>query len=222
MNPQLVITADGSPTLYIEEWQEHYHSMHGAVQESKHVFLDAGLIPLLEKLQQVRILEVGLGTGFNALLTLATILQTEKRVTYHALEPHPIPIDIIEQFTEKHLLLLGSGASYFHALHRSPWQRSVDLHPQFTLTKLQMGVQAYTEKECLDLVYFDAFSPRVQPDMWVADVFLGLYHALATNGVLVTYCAKGAVRRTLQEVGFQVERLPGPPGKREMLRATKF
>lgn len=222
MNPQLVITADGSPTLYIEEWQEHYHSMHGAVQESKHVFLDAGLIPLLEKLHQVRILEVGLGTGFNALLTLATILQTEKRVTYHALEPHPIPIDIIEQFTEKHLLLLGSGASYFHALHRSPWQRSVDLHPQFTLTKLQMGVQTYTEKECLDLIYFDAFSPRVQPDMWVADVFLGLYHALATNGVLVTYCAKGAVRRTLQEVGFQVERLPGPPGKREMLRATKF
>lgn len=222
MKRQLVITADGSPTLYIEEWQEHYHSMHGAVQESQHVFIQSGLIPCLQRNNSLHILEIGLGTGFNALITLNEALNRKATIHYYALEPFPVQSDLLQYFTAQHLALLEQGAEYFNALHQSAWEIPVELHPFFHLTKSTTPVQQFTFSPVFDLIYFDAFSPRVQPEMWTVDVFQRLFAVLKPGGIIVTYCAKGEVRRTLLSCGFQVERLPGPPGKREMLRATKI
>lgn len=222
MNPQLVITADGSPTLYIDAWQEHYHSMHGAVQESQHVFIHAGLLPMLEKREHIHLLEIGLGTGFNALLSLHTALQHKKSIHYTALEPYPISAAILSHFEPMHLTSLQSGADYFTALHAAAWETMVNMHPQFQFVKSKTKVQEFSGEACADLIYFDAFSPRVQPDMWTLSIFSAMFTALNPGGMLVTYCAKGEVRRTMTQCGFQVERLPGPPGKREMLRATKL
>jgi tRNA U34 5-methylaminomethyl-2-thiouridine-forming methyltransferase MnmC len=222
MRTELFITADGSPTLFVPELNEHYHSVHGAVQESKHVFIQAGYHALPEAMQHRSILEIGLGTGFNALLTLDTVMDTSVQLTYHALEPFPISPNMVDAFAKEHTAQLGKAASYFSTLHACPWEEEVALHPQFTIVKMNCTLDAFYPTEQYHLIYFDAFAPTVQPEMWEEKHFHTLYASLFTGGILVTYCAKGAVRRAMQSAGFMVERLPGPPGKREMLRATKI
>lgn len=222
MKTELFITADGSPTLFVPELNEHYHSIHGAVQESKHVFLSAGLHALPNELHEVRVLEIGLGTGFNALLTLDAIITSQQHVMYHALEPFPPSPDIIAAFSEAYLSQLGNGAAFFNALHTAPWEIQVALHPQFELVKMRSGLEDFYPTDTYHLIYFDAFAPNVQPAMWEERHFQTMYDSLQPGGILVTYCAKGAVRRAMTAAGFQVERLPGPPGKREMLRARKI
>ena len=212
-------TADGSYTLYVPELDEHYHSVKGALTESQHIFIDMGLkhstVPL------PRILEIGLGTGLNCFLTLLTAEETERHIHYTGIERYPLDMETISKLDYPNLIHKGHETDYF-AIHQTPWEKDVELSPWFTLHKLEGDFTCYTFDKGYDIIYFDAFAPEKQPEMWEQSLFDKLYHALNEGGILTTYCAKGVVRRMLQTAGFKVERLPGPPGgKREILRATK-
>jgi len=216
---QIVITSDGSHTLYIPGLGEHYHSIHGAIQESEHVFIQTGLAQLNEK-KTIRILEIGFGTGLNALLTLKQATKNSLSIEYTTIEKYPL------QPHEYNLLNYGKelGNDWekpFIALLESPWELKNEITPHFKLNKRAVDLVAIDFEDCFDLIYFDAFGPEIQPDLWSESVFQTMYRALNIGGILVTYSAKGQVRRNLIVAGFTVERLAGPPGKREMLRATK-
>ncbi len=215
---QLRLTDDGSHTLYSRRVDECYHSTYGAVQESRHVFLEAGwrhcsaLCP--------RVLEVGLGTGLNAFLTLQQAALEERRVFYTALERYPVSWELACKLNYPDMDETAGG-EMFMRLHQAGWGKRERVTPWFDLLKRESDFTKAELDGQYDLVYFDAFSPEKQPEMWTAERFSLLYRHAAAGAVLVTYCAKGAVRRALQAAGFSVERLPGPPGKREMLRAVK-
>lgn len=213
-------TEDGSPTIYLPELDEHYHSVHGAIQESSHIFIKAGLRSL--PAGHIRILEVGFGTGLNAFLTLLeTFNNPDLSIEYFTVERYPLSTDITEQLDYPHLLA-PDRADLFAALHRAPWDKSVNITPAFTLHKIEGDIATVPLPDDINLIYFDAFAPEKQPEMWTPELFQAIYRHMAPGGILTTYCAKGVVRRLLQATGFHVERLPGPPGgKREILRATK-
>lgn len=215
----LIETEDGSATLHSEIMQESYHSLHGAVQESMHVFIQAGLHQIKKK--KIAIFEVGLGTGLNACLTWSEAIANKLKIHYVSVEAFPLTLDIYNKLNyESATRNLPPGA--FTKLHECNWNECCLLDaPFFDFMKIQTDFTQYTISEGFDLIYFDAFSPEKQPEMWEIHQLEKIYNCLNTNGILVTYCAKGSVRRALQKAGFQVERLPGPPGKREMLRATK-
>jgi tRNA U34 5-methylaminomethyl-2-thiouridine-forming methyltransferase MnmC len=207
----LVHTADGSPSLYSERFGQHYHSMHGAVQESRHVFLEHGL--QAQHQRTIRLLEFGFGTGLNAWLTA----QLDVLVKYTALEAFPVEMAMAEAYAEQlpdPLLLMD--------MHRAPWGLPAPLAPHFSLLKLQQDFLSPLPVGPFNVVYFDAFSPEKQPELWTTDMFLRIWQACDTGAVLTTYCAKGQVRRNMVRAGWKVEKLPGPPGKREMLRAWKM
>ena len=210
-------TTDGSQTLYIPELDEHYHSVKGAVTESLHVYVGLGLRHMMEQANRhdpIRVFEVGFGTGLNALLTLETAIKEQVNVSYSSSELYPLA------WEDAQTLAYGDP-EMFKRLHAQPWNEVVELHPRFTLHKMQGDVLAMQIPEA-DVVYFDAFAPEKQPELWTKEFFQRIYEAMSEGGVLTTYCAKGVVRRMLQEVGFNVERLQGPAGgKREVLRATK-
>jgi tRNA U34 5-methylaminomethyl-2-thiouridine-forming methyltransferase MnmC len=212
-------TGDGSSTLYSATMQESYHSLNGAVQESMHVFIQAGLQQI--KKTEIRILEVGLGTGLNALLTWEESIKQGLHIDYVSLEAFPVPAKLLTKLNYKlNSRLLPPEA--FWKIHESPWEECTKLDGfQFRLTKLNQDFTHYHPDKGFDLVYFDAFAPDKQPEMWEESLLEGLYKGMNPNGIFVTYCAKGEIRRRLQRAGFEVERLPGPPGKREMLRAVK-
>lgn len=219
-------TADGSPTLYVPALDEHYHSTHGAAQESRHVFIAAGLQPLLDAglgqaAAPLRILEVGLGTGLNALLTLEATHAAGATVAYEGYETYPLPPPAVaalaNQWLDNQLL-----SKAFEQLHAAPWQQVVVLEETLLLTKIQAQVeQAALRNDSYDLIYFDAFAPEKQPELWTEVIFAKLYAAAAPGAVLVSYCAQGQFRRNLRAAGWLTEKLPGPPGKREMTRARK-
>jgi tRNA U34 5-methylaminomethyl-2-thiouridine-forming methyltransferase MnmC len=220
MKLTLLTTADGSKTLTADEaGTEIYHSRHGALQESKYVFIQQGLEHVASLAGQVpiKILEVGFGTGLNALLGLAWATQAQKAVQYVGLEPHPIPLPLAEALG--YSALTETDEADFVALHQT---RRLE-KPNFSAEVLPVSVEHYDPKQALaDLCWFDAFSPRYQPEMWTEAIFTALHDALKPGGILVTYSAKGDVQRALKSSGFTVEKLPGPPGKREMLRATRI
>lgn len=211
-------TADGSDTLYSASLGESYHSLNGAITESRHVFLEAGLHALNRTI--CRVLEVGFGTGLNALLTWQAAVAEELTITYHSIEAYPLEPDLGATLVFP-LAAPDLPADALTRLHAAPWDTPVILDSSFTLFKEQKDVVATIFTERFDLVYYDAFAPDVQPELWEEALFERLYKALYPGGILVTYCAKGEVRRRLQRVGFITERLPGPPGKREMLRAKR-
>ena len=212
-------TADGSYTLYVPELDEHYHSVKGALTESQHIFIDMGLKH--STVPSPRILEIGLGTGLNCFLTLLTAEETERNIHYTGIERYPLDMETISKLDYPSLIHKGHETDYF-AIHQTPWEKDVELSPWFTLHKLEGDFTCYTFDKGYDIIYFDAFAPEKQPEMWEQSLFDKLYHVLNEGGILTTYCAKGVVRRMLQTAGFKVERLPGPPGgKREILRATK-
>ncbi|MBL7982428.1 MAG: tRNA (5-methylaminomethyl-2-thiouridine)(34)-methyltransferase MnmD [Flavobacteriales bacterium] len=218
-DPGPLRTADGSLTLRSAQWGEHYHSMHGAVQESTHVFIKAGAEAVQK--QELDVLEVGLGTGLNLLLTWVRCLEGKWTVRYTALEPFPLSKEQLDELGHcDELAWPGLHEPFLASMTATPgeWQQPMG---GLAFRRLDTPVQELDEAERYDVVYFDAFSPGAQPEMWTTAVFQLMYRALRTGGVLVTYCAKGDVRRAMQAAGFKVERLPGPPGKREMLRATK-
>jgi tRNA U34 5-methylaminomethyl-2-thiouridine-forming methyltransferase MnmC len=218
-------TADGSPTLYVPALDEHYHSHHGAAQESRHVFIEAGLRPLLAaglgQKQPLQLLEVGLGTGLNALLTLKEANAAHALVCYEGYETHPLPAEAIAalhpQWHDQPELSLA-----FTELHEAPWDEHTALSEDLTVHKVQAPIQAAVlPTDFYNLIYFDAFAPEKQPELWTEDVFAKLYAAAAPGAVLVSYCAQGQFRRNLRAAGWLTEKLPGPPGKREMTRARK-
>lgn len=211
-------TEDGSATLYVPELNEHYHSVKGARTESQHIFIDMGLKASAAPCPHI--LEAGFGTGLNALLTLQEAERTGRPVRYTGIELYPLAWTEVEA-------LHYSDDPRLRLLHEAPWEEEVCLTPTFRLLKLRRDLtswQADDERPPLrcNVVYFDAFAPEKQSALWTPDVFRNLYHCLTPGGILTTYCAKGAVRRLMQDIGFRMERLPGPPGgKREILRATK-
>lgn len=212
-------TADGSYTLYVPELDEHYHSVKGALTESQHIFIDMGLKH--SPAPNPRILEIGFGTGLNAFLTLITSDEMGKNVHFTTIERYPLSEAIIRQLDYPSIINRGHEDDYF-AIHQASWERDEKLTPYFTLHKIKADFTRYQFKKGYDIIYFDAFAPEKQPEMWEQSLFDSLYEVLNEGGILTTYCAKGAVRRMLQTAGFTVKRLQGPPGgKREILRATK-
>lgn len=211
-------TADGSHTIYNNALDEHYHSQHGSIQEAEHVFIEKGLEHRSEKLAQLSILEVGFGTGLNALLTILN--RRELEIDYVGLEPFPVPKEILKTLNyADHLAELAKGI--YERIHSVEWNQKTRVEAGFNFFKVNEPIQEFNSEKRFDLVYFDAFAPRPQAEMWLTEVFEKCFSLMNDGACLVTYCAKGQVRRNMQEAGFQVERLDGPPGKREMLRATK-
>lgn len=212
-------TEDGSPTIYLPELDEHYHSVHGAIQESSHIFIQAGLRSL--PTGHIRILEVGFGTGLNAFLTLLeTFNNPNLSIEYFTVERYPLSTDITEQLDYPHLLA-PDRADLFAALHRAPWDKPVNITSAFTLHKIEGDIATVPLPDDINLIYFDAFAPGKQPEMWQQSIFDRISRHTAPQGVVVTYCAKGDVRRGWQAAGFRMEKLPGPPGKRHILRGIK-
>lgn len=222
MKKQLLKTGDGSTTLHLPEWDEQYHSKHGAIQEALHVFIKHGLQYFYEQEQPngISILEIGFGTGLNALLTYIEAKALEGlNIDYTGLEAYPVELSEINMlnFAEQ----LNIDTTIYNKMHSSLWEQKVLISDLFSLTKNNLRFEDFKGVETFNIIYFDAFGPRVQPELWEKKILQQMFNALKPNGVLVTYSAKGVVRRTMQEIGFTVERLPGPPGKREMLRAIK-
>ena len=220
------LTADGSATLFVPALNEHYHSQHGARQESAHVFIRHGLLPLLPVAaaigQPLRILEIGLGTGLNALLTLEAAQAAGAAIEYDGLETFPLPPAVVAALQPEWDERGTPINDLFADLHAAPWDAPVALLPGFRLRKLHQRLQAAAlPASHYHLLYFDAFAPEKQPELWTEAVFARLYAAAAPGAVLVSYCAQGQFRRNLRAAGWRTERLPGPPGKREMTRAGK-
>lgn len=224
-----IITNDGSHTFYVPEIDECYHSTNGAIQESRHIFIDAGL-KQCEK-AEINLLEIGFGTGLNALLTAALLEKEEiraKKINYTTIELYPLSVEEAMQLNYPELIaqtdenLLEKVESFFEKMHTSPWGEKVQISEKFLLTKLHLNFTQYEPTDNFDVIYFDAFSPEKQPEMWSEELFKKLYLCAAKNAVMTTYSAKGAVRRAMQSAGFRVERISGPPGKREILRAKKL
>lgn len=211
------MTEDGSHTLYLPDMDEHYHSVHGAVQESRHVYLESGFRACSSA--AVSVFEVGFGTGLNALLTAIKAKEMGRSVNYTSVELYPLSIEQACELNYGHLL---NEEALFYDIHAAHWNQFSAVREWFWLQKVKadFSTMQLSENE-YDLIYFDAFAPNKQADLWTPDLFDKLFRSMKPNAVFVTYCAKGVVRRMLQSVGFEVERLPGPPGKHEMLRARK-
>lgn len=216
-----ILTEDGSHTLFNPGIGEHYHSIHGAIQESEHVFIQQGFIAAAERFQEISLLEVGFGTGLNALLTLSAAAKSQIPVFYQTYEPFPLSAEFALGLNYTESEQLKSFSFDFEAMHLSGNGIQTKIRDGFTFQRMECGIQSgFKDKRIFNLVYFDAFSPVVAPELWQPEIFILLRKYMAMDGILVTYCARGAVRRAMQAAGFRVERLPGPPGKREILRAN--
>lgn len=223
----LETTADGSFTLYVPDLDEHYHSMNGAIQESQHVYITSGLchytqtryqskrIEHKEQQDEIHLLEFGFGTGLNAYLTALEAEKQKIKIRYVALEKFPLSQEITNQLNYS-----AENPSLFRQIHQSAWENPVWITPFFVLQKLAIDFVAFDFPGRYDVVYFDAFAPDKQPEVWSQELFDKLFFSMNTGGIITTYCAKGSVRRMMQQAGFTVERIPGALGKREMLRAN--
>jgi tRNA U34 5-methylaminomethyl-2-thiouridine-forming methyltransferase MnmC len=216
---EIITTGDGSKTIQIMDWQEQYHSKHGAIQEAYHVFIKSGLD--LFKDQKIQILEIGFGTGLNAFITLIEFEKRNLQIKYTGVEAYPVSNEELEQLNYLEELKSLSRKDDFDLMHSAPWGQEIEIAKNFSLNKQQKFFKEIDALNTYDLIYFDAFGARVQPELWTVEIFQIMFNAMRIGGYLVTYAAKGSVRRAMLEVGFLVERLPGPPGKREMLRARK-
>lgn len=219
MKREIIITSDGSTTIHLPDWNEQYHSKHGAIQEAYHVFIKNGLEIVTKP--KISILEIGFGTGLNTFITFLEAQKNKLQVDYVGVEAYPVAKEEVLKLNYVAELKANEYAEFFQKMHVSPWGKSHAISKNFALEKRQQFFHEIEDKNQYDVIYFDAFGARVQPDLWTEDIFIKMFDALKNNGVLVTYSAKGSVRRAMQAVGFTIERLPGPPGKREMLRAMK-
>jgi tRNA U34 5-methylaminomethyl-2-thiouridine-forming methyltransferase MnmC len=220
LKTQLITTKDGSKTIHFPEWNESYHSKHGAITEALHVYIKSGLTYLLNanpNKKHFSILEMGFGTGLNAYLTYNYGQELNLEITYTCIEKYPLSEEVVEELNYAD----GKNPQLFKNLHAAPWEEFVSISDNFKLKKHNIDIDIYQSEDNFDVIYFDAFGPRVQPKLWRSSILKTMYDSLNPNGVWVTYCCKGSVRRDLMDIGFQVEKIPGPPGKREMLRAIK-
>lgn len=224
MERKLIYTKDNSATLYVPELDEHYHSIHGAVNESLHVFIKMGLSEKLH-LPKINILEIGFGTGLNALITLNEIKAKENKIQYTSIEAFPVELQLVKQLNYPEKINPELQQTFFD-MHAADWEHPISITDNFILKKVLKKVALFSSndlinEELADIIYFDAFAPNKQPEMWRSEIFIQMKELMTPGGILVTYCAQGAARRAMIEAGFKVEKLPGPPYKREMLRCTK-
>jgi len=216
---EIIRTSDGSTTIHIKDWDECYHSKHGAIQEAKHVFIKNGLA--LFPNQKVSILEIGFGTGLNSFITYLEAKDLNQIIDYVGVEAYPISKEELQSMNYLDELNALESKVIFDKMHSIDWEDKHDLSENFALTKRKQFFEEIDDVEKFDLIYFDAFGYRVQPELWSVSVFERMYRALKPNSVLVTYAARGVIKRNMIEVGFTVEKLAGPPGKREMFRVRK-
>ena len=216
---QIITTSDGSHTIYVPELNEHYHSIHGAVQESSFIFINNGFDTC--GATPVSIFEIGFGTGLNALLTAVKSLAGEREVNYTSIEKFPVDKKTIRSLNH-HLFAGETGKELYDLIHSSPWNMWVNICKNFNLRKIMGDITIDPLQGRYDLIYFDAFGPDKQPQMWTLEMFAIIASVTNKNGILVTYSAKGEVRRNLKACGFEVTLLPGPPGKRQIIRAVKI
>jgi len=216
---EIIKTLDGSTTIHLKEWDECYHSKHGAIQEAKHVFIKNGLA--LFESNPVSILEIGFGTGLNAFITFLEATRKNQKIDYVGVEAYPVDAKEVVGMNYVSELDALEFENIFEEMHKSEWNKKNDICEVFSLTKRKQFFDEINDFEIFDLIYFDAFGYRVQPELWSTEIFQKMYNCLKPNGVLVTYAARGVVKRSMIAVGFTVEKLAGPPGKREMFRAFK-
>ncbi|MCD0471496.1 tRNA (5-methylaminomethyl-2-thiouridine)(34)-methyltransferase MnmD [Flavobacterium sp. JAS] len=219
MEREIIKTLDGSTTIHLKEWDECYHSKHGAIQEAKHVFIKNGL-SLFEN-NPVSILEIGFGTGLNAFITFLESNAKQQQIDYVGVEAYPVDAKEVLEMNYVAELEADQYKGIFEKMHECEWNEKNVITSNFSLTKRKQFFDEINDFEIFDLIYFDAFGYRVQPELWSTEIFRKMYNSLKPNGVLVTYAARGVVKRSMIEVGFTVEKLAGPPGKREMFRAFK-
>ena len=219
MKRNVIQTRDGSTTIHIEEWDECYHSRFGAIQEAQHVFIKNGL-SLFEN-KSISILEIGFGTGLNAFITFLESKKLSQKIEYFGVEAYPVSADEVVSMNYVSELNAENESEIFEKMHQCNWEEQIVLKADFLFTKRRQFFAAIDDIEKFDLIYFDAFGFDVQPELWSTTIFQKMYNALKPRGVLVTYAARGVVKRSMIEVGFTVEKLEGPPGKREMFRAKK-
>jgi len=215
---EIIQTNDGSTTIHLPEWNESYHSKHGAIQEAYHVFIKNGLS--LFQGMTIAILEIGFGTGLNAFITHFEANKNNQIIDYVGVEAYPLAIEeaLKMNFANE---IHTTKATVFNQMHECEWEIKNTISKNFILTKRKQFFQDINDMESFDLIYFDAFGYRVQPELWSEEIFLKMYKALRSNGVLVTYACRTSIKNAMLLAGFSVEKLPGAPGKREMLRATK-
>ncbi len=218
MKTEIQVSRDGSHTLYVPELSEHYHSIHGAISESVHVFIRNGFLKI--PLDPIIIFEMGFGTGLNVLITLLENMRIKKTVVYHSLDAYPLDKNIWTKLNYPDLLSSGT-AKYFNRIHETPWDKSVEIAPGFELLKIRKDMHEFTPAEKYDLIYYDAFAPGKQPGMWEISIFKKIYRMMNSGGILTTYSSKSLIRRRLEEAGLQVTKLDGPAGKKHITMARK-
>lgn len=219
MKREIITTLDGSVTIHLPEMKESYHSKFGAIQEAYHVFIHNGLA--LTKGQPVSILEIGFGTGLNAFITYVESVKSGQQIHYTGVEAYPVAPDEAAQLNYVTQLNAESETNVFQTMHNSEWGKELAVNDRFTLLKRKQLFQDIEDVAAFDLIYFDAFGYHAQPELWSVEIFTKMYAALKSNGILVTYACRTVIRKAMIEAGFSVEKLPGPPGKREMLRGYK-
>ena len=220
---KIIKTEDGSHSLLNDSLNETYHSTHGAIQESIHVFIRNGLQFFANKKSEIKVFEVGFGTGLNAFLAIQFSIEHKIKVDYTSIETFPIHWSLASQLNYADLISFENGKTLFEKIHQCEWNKEIQINEFFSLTKLHQTIQSTILKdENFDVVFFDAFAPSKQPELWELSVLEKTIHSLKSNGVFVTYCAQGQLKRNLKQLGMKVESLPGPPGKREMVRAIKL
>lgn len=221
MNRQVVKTNDNSSTLFVPELDQHYHSTHGAVQESMHVFIEAGLLQFMGATEPIHILEIGFGTGLNPLLTLMDAEKNNLQILFTTLEKYPLNMAEVLELNYGELLGGKKIMRYLTELHQVVWEKWIEITPNFSILKKEIDFKSFSASAEYNLIYFDAFAPSAQPNLWTIDIFKSMFKSLKPGGILVTYCSKGDVRRNMMAAGFEIEKIPGPPRKREMVRARK-
>ena len=219
MKREIIITSDGSTSIHLPEWEESYHSKHGAIQEAQHVFIKNGLS--LCKGQSVSVLEIGFGTGLNAFITFLESQKNKQKIDYVGVEGFPVPPEEVLQMNYVNQLNANQFESEFKMMHTSDWDENVTISDTFRLTKRKQLFNDINDKNQFDIIYFDAFGYRVQPELWSVEIFTRMFDALKEGGILVTYACRGPIKNAMKEAGFKIEKLAGPPGKREMLRGWK-
>ena len=219
MKREIITTLDGSTTIHLPELNESYHSKHGAIQEAYHVFIKNGLS--LFKRESVAILEIGFGTGLNAFITYLESQKNNLSIDYVGVEAYPVAFDEAMKMNYAAELNATNSVKFFEKMHESDWEEKQLFSTQFSLTKRQQFFETISDENAFDLIYFDAFGFRVQPELWSLEIFKKMFYALKSEGVLVTYACRTSIKNAMKEAGFTVEKLPGAPGKREMLRASK-
>jgi len=217
---QVIKTADGSNTFYHKDFNEIYHSRHGAYTEAMHVFINAGLKHSADKFEELSILEVGFGTGLNCILTYLHKNKATK-INYTGIDTFPLAWNMVQKLAINQIEI-ANNLQIFQSIIDSPWNESILIEENFSLLKRAVSLIESPLQQKFNIIYFDAFAPTAQAEMWTTDIFNHIAAHTIKDGVLVTYCAKGQVRRNIIEAGFSVERIEGPPGKREMIRATKI